>query len=150
MRIACWLRGIICLTVLVSNLSYAISNEQQIRSLLSNTFDSPNAKVKTSPVIVDGDIAIADWIQGEKGGRALLKKSNGKWEISACGGSGFKQSESLIQAGIEQSIASRLTTKLANAEKKLPAKQIQMFDSFGQTVSMEQGHDAHHQQMNKH
>jgi hypothetical protein len=80
----------------------------------------------------------------------LLKKSNGKWEISACGGSGFKQSESLIQAGVEQSVASRLTTKLANAEKKLPAKQIQMFDSFGQTVSMEQGHDAHHQQMNKH
>ena len=150
MRIACWLRGTICLTVLFSNLSYAISNEQQIRSLLSNTFDSPSAKVKTSPVIVDGDIAIADWIQGEKGGRALLKKSNGKWEISACGGSGFKQSESLIQAGIEQRIASRLTTKLANAEKKLPAKQIQMFDSFGQTVSMEQGHDAHHQQMNKH
>jgi hypothetical protein len=56
----------------------------------------------------------------------------------------------LIQAGVEQSVASRLTTKLANAEKKLPAKQIQMFDSFGQTVSMEQGHDAHHQQMNKH
>lgn len=100
MRIACWLRGTICLTVLFSNLSYAISNEQQIRSLLSNTFDSPSAKVKTSPVVVDGDIAIADWIQGEKGGRALLKKSNGKWEISACGGSGFKQSESLIQAGI--------------------------------------------------
>ena len=106
--------------------------------------------MKTSPIVVERDIAIADWIQGEKGGRALLKKSKDKWEITACGGGGFKHPEALIQAGVQQSVANRLTTKLADAEKKLSAKQIQMFDSFGETVSMDRGHDNHHQQMNKH
>jgi hypothetical protein len=143
-------KGLVCLTLFITSSSFALSNEQQIATLLSSTFDNPTAKVKTSPIVVEGDIAIADWIQGEKGGRALLKKSKDKWEITACGGGGFKHPEALIQAGVQQSVANRLTTKLADAEKKLSAKQIQMFDSFGETVSMDRGHDNHHQQMNKH
>ena len=62
----------------VASLSCAAApvDAQQIRSLISKTYDHPGAIVQTAPVVVVDNHAIAGWTQGARGGRALLRKSN--------------------------------------------------------------------------
>jgi hypothetical protein len=74
--------------------------QQQIQALISSTYDKPDHKVETSPIAVAEDYAIADWVQGKRGGRALLHRVNGKWVIMACGADGLKELKTLADAGI--------------------------------------------------
>ena len=106
---------------------------EQIVQVISHTYDQANNKVQTAPVVVQGDYAIASWRQGEKGGRALLKRQSGQtgqWEILLCAGSGLRQEAGLIAAGIAPALAKQLAAQLKQAEQSLPAEQIARFDSF--------------------
>lgn len=123
-----------------------VMNEQQhIRTLISETYDRPNLQVKSEPVIVVGNHAVADWIQGENGGRALLRREKGKWKIELCGGDALKDAKVLEQAGVPRSIASSLAQQLAQAEHDLPPEQIKRFGLFGATKNMlSQPHESGH------
>jgi len=109
------------------------SPQQQIRTLLSITFDQPNHKVEASPIAVANDYAIADWIQGEKGGRALLRRTNGKWEIMACGGDALKDIKALNDAGISTATAKNIVAQLTKAEQSISADRVKRFGLFGMT-----------------
>lgn len=107
------------------------SAEQTIIKLIATTYDQPGRKVETTPVVIASDYALADWIQGDKGGRALLRHKAGQWEIMACGGDGFKDAKTLQQAGIPAATASKLVAQLTQAEKALPASRVRQFGLFG-------------------
>lgn len=124
------------------------ASQEKIRALISNTFDQPNLKVKTDPIVIEGKVAIADWAQGQKGGRALLRRKHDDWEIIACGGSGFKDSGSIAAIGISKEIAQNIAVKLSTAEAKLTTEQIKQFDSFDGVVNMV--HGAKHNPNSKH
>ena len=98
--------------------------------------------------MIEGKVAIADWVQGQKGGRALLRRKHDDWEIIACGGSGFKDPEGIAAIGISKEIATNITAKLKDAEAKLSPQQIKQFDSFDGVVNMV--HDAKHTPNSKH
>jgi hypothetical protein len=117
-------------------------SQEKIKALISMSFDKPNLKVKTSPIVIEGKVAIADWVQGQKGGRALLRRKHNDWEIVACGGSSFKDPEGIAAIGISKEIATNITAKLKDAETKLSPQQIKQFDSFDGVVNMV--HDAKH------
>jgi len=123
-------------------------SQEKIRELISKTFDQPNLKVEIAPIVIVGKVAIADWIQGQKGGRALLKRKHADWEIIACGGAGFKDPGSITAAGISREIASNITAKLKTAESSLSAQKIKQLDSFDGVVTM--GHGMHHGSDSKH
>jgi hypothetical protein len=57
-----------------------------ISQLLHGTFDRPNESLSVGPVVVSGDHAIADWSQGDMGGRALLRRKQGGWVVTLCAG----------------------------------------------------------------
>jgi hypothetical protein len=122
-------------------------SQKRIKSLISSTFDQPNLKVTASPIVIEGKVAIADWTQGSKGGRALLRRKHEHWEIIACGGAGFKEADGIAAAGISKEIANNITAKLKTEEAKLPAQKIKQFDSFDGVVNML--HGANHTN-NKH
>uniref|UniRef100_B1XVF5 Uncharacterized protein n=1 Tax=Polynucleobacter necessarius subsp. necessarius (strain STIR1) TaxID=452638 RepID=B1XVF5_POLNS len=109
------------LAALGSALAHSQINEvsqEDIKALISKSFDQPNLKVKTSPIVIEGKVAIADWTQGQKGGRALLRRKHNDWEIIACGRSGFKNPEGIAAIGISKEIAQNITAKLSEAEKR--------------------------------
>jgi len=120
----------------------------RIQKLISKTFDQPNLKVQITPIVIEGKVAIADWTQGQKGGRALLRRKHADWEIIACGGAGFKDPGSITAAGISREIASNITAKLKTAESSLSAQKIKQLDSFDGVVTM--GHGMHHGSDSKH
>lgn len=47
-------------------------NEHQITMVMKQLFEKPDAPLSVVPISVDGDYAVAGWIQGGRGGRAFL------------------------------------------------------------------------------
>jgi hypothetical protein len=108
-----------------------LTDEAQIQAVIGKTYDKPNNKVNTTPVSVADDFAIADWTQGERGGRALMKRINGNWEILVCGNDGLKDTKSLIKAGMSEKTASTIIKKLTDLEKSEDPKRLAKFNLFG-------------------
>jgi hypothetical protein len=123
-------------------------SQEKIKALISKTFDKPNLKVQITPIVIEGKVAIADWTQGQKGGRALLRRKHADWEIIACGGAGFKDPSAITAAGISKGIAQNISAKLKTAESSLSPQKIKQLDSFDGVVTM--GHGMHHGSDSKH
>ena len=115
-----------------------------IEHVMKAQFDTPEAPLKVMPTTVEGDFALAGWIQNDRGGRALLKKTHGKWAIEVCGGDGLKDASALAAAGIPPAAAARLARRAADAEKQLPPDMVRKFAMFDGIVKVEGGaHGAH-------
>lgn len=110
---------------------------QAVRDRLAHTFDRPGARLVTGPIVVEQDYAIADWMQGGSGGRALLQKRKAGWSIVSCGGESIKAQETLTSAGLPKAQAAALLLKLRQAEQQQPAAKLQAFDHF-------RGRNSHH------
>jgi len=108
-----------------------------IRKLLIDRFDKPEARLVVAPVVVRGRHAVAGWVQGERGGRALLLLEHGKWKLVACAGDAFKEAAELEQAGIAPADARSLAKSLAAAEAKLPAEQVRKLSLFEGVMPMD-------------
>ena len=121
------------------------SANQQIQTLISTIYDKPNIKIETTPIVVVNEYAIADWTQGERGGRALLQRINGKWAIMACGADGFKDAKNLADAGIPLPQANSLVAKLTTAEKSIDPHRLHLFSLFGtKNDPIKKDHHEHH------
>jgi hypothetical protein len=117
-----------------------------IRSLMSATWDKPDAKLVVEPVVVRADYAVASWVQGNRGGRALLRKNEGVWIVVLCSGDPLKDASALAAAGVPADVAAHLARELAAAERQLPAAHTALFSTFDGVVEMDQhhGHVGHH------
>ncbi len=70
------MRGLISAIVIAIALTGAQADDgaESARRLLFQTFDKPEARLFVDAIVVEGDAAVADWRQGELGGRAFLKR----------------------------------------------------------------------------
>ena len=109
----------------------SLTDEAQIQAVIGKTYDKPNNKVNTTPISIADDFAVADWTQGKRGGRALMKRIDGNWEILACGNDGLKDTKSLVKAGMSERTASTIVKKLADLEKLEDPKRLAKFNLFG-------------------
>jgi len=101
-----------------------------VRHAMMSTWDRPDARLTVSPVVISGQFALAGWVQGDRGGRALLRGGNGKWRVTACAGDGLKDSKLLEQAGVPASAARELVRSISAAEAKLPAQHVEKLALF--------------------
>lgn len=108
-----------------------------INHLLHGMFDKPDEKLSVEPVTVSGDHAVADWAQGQMGGRALLRRQHQGWTIILCAGDAIKSAEALTKAGVPAADASKLEAEVAAAEAKLAPEKVAMFSRFEGLVMME-------------
>jgi hypothetical protein len=109
----------------------SLTDEAQIQAVIGKTYDKPNNKVNTTPISIADDFAVADWTQGKRGGRALMKRIDGNWEILACGNDGLKDTKSLVKAGMSEKTASTIVKKLADLEKLEDPRRLAKFNLFG-------------------
>jgi hypothetical protein len=127
----------------------AADDETAVRRLLIDLFDKPEARLTVDPVVIDEDVAIADWSQGDLGGRALLRRKAGVWEIALCAGDALRQSAALEKLGLAKPRAEALAAALASAEKGLSPALIARMAQFDGMVAVDSagGHtslDPHH------
>jgi hypothetical protein len=120
------------------------TSAQAIEHVMKAQFDKPEAPLTVVPVTIEGDYAIAGWIQKDRGGRALLKAEGGKWTIRVCAGDGLLRVSTLEMAGVSGPIAKRLAEKVAAAEKRLPVDQVKKFSLFEGVLKIEAGSQHGH------
>jgi len=123
----------------------ADTDAHAIRSLIGATWDKPEAKVETDPVVVSGDFAVASWTQGGRGGRALLRRVDKGWSVVLCSGDPLKAASSLVEAGVPIIDADRISKDLAEAEAHVAPERRALFALFEGTVPMN-GPDDHQSQ----
>ena len=107
-----------------------------IRHLMAATFDRPEAPLLVDPVTVHGDLAIAGWVQGDMGGRALLRKEEGTWELSLCAGDALREAAGLEQLGLPAGEAAALADAVVAAESGVDPARLAQFASFEGIVMM--------------
>ena len=130
---------------LLPNVALAHDDQHEIIHLMKGMFDTPENPLSVEPVVVVGDNAIAGWVQGERGGRALLWRFDGQWKIRLCSGDGLKDPKFLENANISAADAVKLASQLAAAESKLDPVMLAKFSSFEGTmmIDSEAGHQGH-------
>ncbi|WP_439542789.1 copper uptake system-associated protein [Hyphomicrobium sp.] len=106
-----------------------------IREVIGSTWDKPGSKVETRPVVVSGDHAVASWTQGDRGGRALLRRNGGIWTVALCSGDPLRSAGWLAEAGVPHADADRMANALATAEALEPAERRAKFSLFEGTVT---------------
>jgi len=117
--------------------------EAQIIQALKTQFDRPVSPLEVPVVVVSGDYAVADWLQDNRGGRALLRHDAAGWQTLMCGGAQFKSPQALRQAGVRDEDAQRLSQELARHEKSLSDVQLIQINSFEGIVNV-LTHPEHH------
>ena len=122
------------------------ADETTIASLLHGMFDKPGETLLVEPVVVAGDHAIADWTQGQMGGRALLRRGQKQWTLILCAGDGIKSADAMQMGGVPPADAKALETGLATAEAKLSPERLALFSRFEGLVGMDgkDGEAQHH------
>jgi hypothetical protein len=113
--------------------------EDAIRALMKNTWERPGAALQVAPIIVEGDYAIAGWILEGHGGRALLIRRNGLWEVRLCGGSGLIKADAIRMAGASYEVAAKLAASIAQAEAAMPADDRSRLSLFQGIVEIDPG-----------
>jgi hypothetical protein len=126
------------------------SDVAAIEQVIRTTWETAGKKIGIEPVVIRGNHAIASWVQGEHGGRALLMRKNTGWVVTLCSGDGLKQAENLAAAGVPEADAAAIAAELAVLESKLAPEHRALFSTFEGSVSMPDGaqphssHDGHH------
>jgi hypothetical protein len=127
----------ILLLMLPSLSLLADDNENSVRAVLMQTWNKTDAPLIVDPITIVDNYALAGWVQGERGGRALLlRKPDGIWSVQLCGGDGLKDVETLKQSHLPDPVATELAARQAAAEAVLPSKTREQFSKFGATLHM--------------
>jgi hypothetical protein len=113
------------------------ADETTIAQLLHGMFDKPGETLVVEPVVVAGGHAIADWTQGQIGGRALLRRRQQQWALILCAGDGIKSAKGLQMGGVPAADAKVLETELTAAEARRSSERIAMFSRFEGLVVMD-------------
>jgi len=126
--------------------SAALPDDMQIAHKILMQWDKPDEPLRVGPIVIVKDHAIAGWVQGSRGGRALLRRNTDSWEVYLCGGSDLTKPQLLSQAGMDYATATELATALAASEQNLTSAQREQFSQFGETIRVEpdQKHEHHH------
>ena len=118
------------------------SQVKKIEHVMKAQFEKPDAPLKVFPVTVEGDYAVAGWVQNKRGGRALLKKHADSWTIVVCGGDGLRNADVLVQTGMSVAAADMLAKKVQHAEFSLSKQHLSQLALFEGVVKIEAG--KHH------
>ena len=71
-----------------------MTDPDAVTAVMMAQFDTPENPLTVDPISVQGDVAIAGWAQGDKGGRAFLRNGDMGWSIEVCAGALCKQTYS--------------------------------------------------------
>ena len=112
-----------------------VVDEGRIREATEAHFGSPLAPIDVGPVVVSGDHAIADWTQGDFGGRALFERGAYGWMLLLCSGDSIRRAENLKRAGVPDFNARWIADQLAAAEAKLPPERLARMKRFTGTAA---------------
>ncbi|WP_051279363.1 copper uptake system-associated protein [Chitinilyticum aquatile] len=132
--------------LLPAALACAEHDEMAIVAHMKSVWEKPDAPLTVKPVVTLDGFGIAGWLQGARGGRAILQKGEHGWQTLLCAGT--ITNRLLEQAGASPATAKALLAELGRAEQELTAGERAQLASFQRVVHMDKGgqhhgHEAH-------
>lgn len=118
------------------------SEQQNIQQLMRHNFERPDAPLDVGPVTVQGDHAVAGWLQDQRGGRALLRKGPHGWRVVLCAGDSLLDPATLHSAGLSEQDSAQLSQAVRQAESDQPTERVKQFALFQGVVKVDK--DAAH------
>ncbi|MDD1954335.1 copper uptake system-associated protein [Pseudomonas qingdaonensis] len=121
------------------------SEQQSIQQLMRHSFERPDAPLDVGPVTVEGDHAVAGWLQDKRGGRALLRKGPHGWRVVLCAGDSLLNPSTLRSAGLSDADATQLSQAVRSAEATQSEERVKQFALFQGVVKVDKdpGHGNH-------
>ncbi|HVY86451.1 MAG TPA: copper uptake system-associated protein [Caulobacterales bacterium] len=113
------------------------ADERAIAAVMHGAYDRAGAPLDAGPIAVGGAYAVADWTQGDAGGRALFRKQDGAWRLILCGGDALKTADGLIQAGVDHVQANALARELAQQEASVSPERLHKMSAFAGVMRMD-------------
>jgi len=107
----------------------------RIREVTEAHFGSPRFPIEIGPIVISSDHAIADWTQGDFGGRALFERGTYGWSLVLCSGDSIRRAENLRRAGVPDFNAGWIAERLAAAEATLPPERLARMKRFVGTAA---------------
>ncbi len=135
-KLALW--GLLCM----GGVAFAQTPTDDVSQRLKQEFDTPDSPLQVDRVAVMDQWAIASWVQGERGGRALLRSHHEQWHIVLCGGDPLTEANSLVEMGVPREWSEALARKVRENEQSLSPARRALFGSFKTIVQMD-AHGAH-------
>lgn len=120
----------------------AHTDARVIERTLHKIFDRPNAPLTVKPISVEGDFAVAGWMQHGTGGRTLLKRQQGQWKIAFCGDAGLVDASNLEKRGLSRSLAEKLAGKIKTAEAALTEQERAQISKFHGVIHVGEMHPS--------
>jgi hypothetical protein len=140
---------IFIMTILVfasANIAQANQDDEiNITQAMLKQWDKPESRLNVAPIVVAKDYAIVGWTQGKKGGRALLHKHHGNWQVLLCGGDALIKTEQLTKAGLDAKTANALIKGFKKQAQQLSLLEIEKMSLFEGVVNVRpaQSHKHH-------
>jgi hypothetical protein len=108
----------------------AVPGEVQIKKVIAQAYDRPDAKVLVEPIVASGKYAVVGWTRGDVGGRALFKQNGDEWTLVTYGGDALKDPLMLEKAGVPKENAVSISRIIAYAEEREAPERVKLFGSF--------------------
>ncbi len=102
----------------------------QIEAVLMAQFDRPEAPLVLSVITVQDDVAVVGWLQGDRGGRAFMRRDEAGWVIELCSGESLLLPASFVSMGLTAAAAQTLSDAVKTAEADLDAAKVAQMNSF--------------------
>lgn len=118
------------------------TEQQNIQQMMRHNFERPDSPLDIGPITVEGEHAVAGWLQDKRGGRALLRKSPHGWRVVLCAGDSLLDPATLRSAGLSSRDSQQLSQAVHNAESKQPQERIKQFALFQGVLKVDK--DAAH------
>lgn len=116
---------------------------QAIEQTLRAQWHTPEQPLQLPVIVVQGEVAMVDWLLAEKGGRALLKLKPDGWQTLLCGGTELTNPQRLQQAGLTSERAHALLAALHRKEQTLSADAKARISRFKGLTDFTQPHSVH-------
>lgn len=117
----------------------AAASEADVAAIVAQMkshWDRPDAPLDAGPVVVADSYAVADWTQGNAGGRALLAREGKGWAVAFCSGDVLRTAAGLKGAGVPEDEAHRLERELAEAELLVAPERLAAMARFNGMIEM--------------
>lgn len=118
------------LALIHSQLVLAAGSGDEVKLMLSRTFDRPNNPVTAEAIVIQDNYALADWMQGSKGGRVLLVKTHESWKVLVCGGDALMKVDNIKSARVPEKTARSLISQLMDSEKTISKEKLERINAF--------------------
>jgi hypothetical protein len=141
-RSAVWVAGVLAVALTIGGCSAEPAADPkvvaEIHALLHTTFDRADQTLELEPTVISGEFAVVDWIQGEFGGRALLKRDSSRgWRVWVCAGDHLKAAKGMMASGVPEVDAGVMADQLAKGEARLPKESLAKMSAFVQVMNMQ-------------